>query len=311
MRPKSRPIDREKLPKERKPAWLKVRAPSGENFAKIKQLRRSKGLATVCEEANCPNLGECWGGGTATFMVMGDTCTRGCKFCNVKSGNPQGALDIFEPKKLADAVENMGLSYVVLTMVDRDDLEDGGAEHVERCVETTLDRCPDLKVEVLMGDFRGLKPSLQRIAHGRTHVLAHNVETVERLTPTVRDRRSGYRQSLEALQYLKSEAKDKLTKSSIMLGLGETDEEVDQTLVDLREHDVDIVTLGQYLQPSARHLAVEEYVPPAVFDRWRERAEELGFLFCASGPLVRSSYKAGELFAERWLRERDRASASS
>lgn len=306
MRPKT-PADRsDLLPKERKPEWLKVRAPSGESFARIKALKREQGLKTVCEEANCPNLAECWSGGTATFMVMGDTCTRGCRFCNVKSGNPRGWLDADEPQKLSQAVSEMRLGYVVITMVDRDDLEDGGAAHVVRCCEALAERMPDLKIEVLMGDFRGQAAAHAAVAQSPAHVLAHNIETVRRLTPDVRDRaRSSYEQSLQALRDLKAGAKEKLTKSSIMLGLGEEDSEVDEALQDLRAAGVDIVTLGQYLQPSPRHLPVSAWVPPAQFDRWRDRALELGFLFCASGPLVRSSYKAGELFAERWLRAKE------
>jgi len=291
----------------RKPAWLKVRAPSGETFAKIKAMRKNLALSTVCEEARCPNIGECWAGGTATFMVMGDTCTRKCRFCNVKTGNPKGWLDHDEPRKLADAVAAMDLGYVVLTMVDRDDLADGGAAHVNACVEAVTEACPKLKVELLAGDFRADRELIGSLSGGGSHVLAHNVECVERLTRTVRDGKCGYRQSLRALQLMKELAPTKLTKSSIMLGLGETDDEVRRTLRDLRDVQVDIVTLGQYLQPSARHLPVAEYVTPETFHSWRLVAEEMGFLFCASGPLVRSSYKAGELFTERYLRERDAA----
>ena len=288
----------------RKPAWLKVRAPSGETFAKIKAMRKNLALSTVCEEARCPNIGECWAGGTATFMVMGDTCTRKCRFCNVKTGNPKGWLDHDEPRKLADAVAAMDLGYVVLTMVDRDDLADGGAAHVNACVEAVTEACPKLKVELLAGDFRADRELIGSLSGGGSHVLAHNVECVERLTRTVRDGKCGYRR---ALQLMKELAPTKLTKSSIMLGLGETDDEVRRTLRDLRDVQVDIVTLGQYLQPSARHLPVAEYVTPETFHSWRLVAEEMGFLFCASGPLVRSSYKAGELFTERYLRERDAA----
>lgn len=271
-------------------------------------MRQNLSLATVCEEARCPNIGECWAGGTATFMVMGDTCTRKCRFCNVKTGNPKGWLDHEEPRKLANAVGAMDLGYVVLTMVDRDDLDDGGAAHVNACVDAVLDVCPDLKVELLAGDFRADPALVGALATGRAHVLAHNVECVERLTKTVRDGKCGYRQSLKSLELMKRLAPaGKLTKSSIMLGFGETDDEVRATLRDLRDVGVDVVTLGQYLQPSARHLPVAEYVSPEVFQSWKLVAEEMGFLFCASGPLVRSSYKAGELFTEKYLRERDEA----
>jgi len=290
----------------RKPSWLKVRAAGGETHAWIKSLRREGGLATVCEEARCPNLAECWSGGTATFMVLGDTCTRGCRFCNVKTGNPRGRLDEEEPRKVADVVRRLDLSYVVLTMVDRDDLDDGGAAHVVRCVNAVKAWSQDIKVEILMGDFRARRASLAPLARSAAEVLAHNVETVEDLTSRVRDSRCGYGQSLDALAILKEEAPHKLTKSSIMLGLGETDQALRRTLRDLRSVGVDILTLGQYLRPSPRHLPVVEYVPPETFEQWKEEALAMGFLFCASAPLVRSSYKAGEMFAERWLRDRER-----
>lgn len=293
-------------PPSRKPDWLKVRAPSGEEFVRLKNLRKGLKLATVCEEARCPNIGECWGGGTATFMILGDTCTRACRFCNVKTGNPRGRVDADEPAHLADAVSTMKLGYVVLTMVDRDDLPDGGASHVRACVDAVKEASPDIKIELLMGDFRARPESLRSLATSAADVLAHNVETVRELTRRVRDGKSGYDQSLTALRLLKEAAPEKLTKSSIMLGLGETDDQVTACLEDLRGEGVDIVTLGQYLRPSPRHLEVVTYVPPATFDAWQKKAEAMGFLFCASGPLVRSSYKAGELFAERWLRERDR-----
>ncbi len=295
-------------PKERKPEWLKVPAPHGETYARIKELRKDLRLATVCEEARCPNLGECWNHGTATFMVLGDTCTRACRFCNVKTGKPAGRLDHEEPFNLAHAVKTMGLSYVVITMVDRDDLPDGGAGHVVTCLEAVHFASPDTKIEVLAGDFRADAKLLRKLADSPASVLAHNVETVQRLTRSVRDAKSGYEQSLRSLTELKRLAPSKLTKSSIMLGLGETDDEVRATLVDLRRAEVEIVTLGQYLQPTPRHLPVVEYLPPARFEAWQKEAQALGFLFCASGPLVRSSYKAGELFTERWLRERDRRS---
>lgn len=297
-------------PENRKPPWLKVRAPSGESYARIKGLRRDLQLATVCEEARCPNLAECWAAGTATFMVLGDTCTRACRFCNVKTGNPRGALDRDEPAKLALAVRTMNLSYTVLTMVDRDDLPDGGADHVNRCVDAVARACPDLKIEILAGDFRAMEAPLASLAQGRAHVLAHNIETVEELTRRVRDGKSGYAQSLRALEILKAAAPDKLTKSSIMLGLGETDAQVRKAMGDLLARGVDILTFGQYLQPTPKHLPVASYVHPDAFARWKEEAESMGFLFCASGPLVRSSYKAGEMFANRWLRARDLARAA-
>ncbi len=295
----------------RKPPWLKVRAPSGETFVQLKNMRKDLRLATVCEEARCPNIAECWAGGTATFMVLGDVCTRKCRFCNVKTGNPRGAVDQQEPQKLAEAVAAMDLGYVVLTMVDRDDLADGGAGHVNACVEHVRAACPQLKVELLAGDFRADPSLIRALAEGDSHVLAHNVETVERLTSRVRDAKCGYRQSLRALELFKEHAPDKLTKSSIMLGLGETDGEIRQSLAELRAAGVDIVTLGQYLRPSPKHLPVEDYVTPEQFDSWRVVAEQMGFLFCASGPLVRSSYKAGELFTERYLRSQDAATGGA
>jgi lipoic acid synthetase len=288
----------------RKPEWLKVRAPSGESYARIQALRRTLRLATVCEEARCPNLGECWGAGTATFMLLGDTCTRACRFCNVKTGRPGGRTDPDEPKHLAEAVSALDLSYVVLTMVDRDDLPDGGAAHVRACVEAVARARPAIRIEVLMGDFQGREESLAAIAGSPASVLAHNVETVRSRTRRVRDPRSGYELSLAVLARLKSLAPGKLTKSSLMLGLGEREEEVRATLRELRASGVELLTLGQYLQPSPRHLPVLEFVPPQRFEAWREEALGMGFLHCSAGPLVRSSYKAGELFVESHFRAR-------
>lgn len=298
-------------PKPRKPAWLKVRAPSGETHALIKGLRRDLHLTTVCEEAKCPNIGECWAKGTATFMVLGDVCTRACRFCNVKTGRPGGRVDAAEPANLARAVRTMGLTYVVVTMVDRDDLPDGGAAHVAACAAAVKDAAPGIKVELLVGDFRARREDLRTVARSPADVLAHNVETVRALTRRVRDGKSSYDASLAALRLLKEEAPGKLTKSSVMLGLGESADEVRATLHDLRRAGVDLLTLGQYLQPTPKHLEVAEFVTPAAFDAWRIEAEAAGFLFCASGPLVRSSYRAGEMFAERWLRQRDGGGAAS
>lgn len=294
-------------PAGRKPEWLKVRLPGGANHDHIRSLRSELKLATVCEEARCPNVGECWSKGTATFMLLGDTCTRACRFCNVKTGNPGGRLDADEPAHLAQAVSAMKLSYIVLTMVDRDDLADGGAAHVARCVDAAIAAVPGLKVEVLTGDFRADRAALATVAASQASVLAHNVETTRALTRRVRDGKSSYDNTLEALRLYRELAPDKLTKSSIMLGLGESESEIEETLADLRGVGVDIVTLGQYLQPTGWHLPVAEFVHPDRFEHWRQRAEALGFRFCASGPLVRSSYRAGELFAEGWLRARDRA----
>lgn len=280
----------------RKPDWLRVKLPSGENYTKLKSISKSLKLATVCEEARCPNIGECWAGGTATFMVMGDTCTRGCRFCAVKTGNPQGWLDTEEPAKLADTVRDSHWEYIVLTSVDRDDLADGGASHFANCITAVKEASPDIITEVLIPDFQGEEAPLRTLLASNPDVVAQNIETVERLTHPVRDRRAGYQQTMTLLKRVKEWRPDIYTKSSIMLGLGETDEEVIACMKDLRAHDVDILTLGQYLQPTKKHLNVERYITPDEFDRWEELAVEMGFLYCASGPLVRSSYKAGEFF---------------
>lgn len=291
-------------PTRRKPEWLKIRAPGGDNYTVLKSRARNLRLATVCEEAQCPNIGECWGGGTATFMLMGDTCTRGCRFCAVNTAKRPPALDPEEPSNVAEAVASMGLSYVVLTSVNRDELPDGGAGHLADCLRAIKEASPDTLLEMLIPDFLGDEKALRTICHTPLAVLAHNVETVERLTTTVRDPRAGYHQSLDVLENAKRMAPDLMTKSSIMVGLGETEEEVHQTLQDLRDRGVDIVTLGQYLRPSSKHLPVVEYVHPDTFDRYAARARELGFGYVASGPLVRSSYRAGELYIERQLRAR-------
>ncbi|WP_435145344.1 lipoyl synthase [Halobaculum sp. P14] len=292
--------------RRRKPDWLKMQPPAGQRFTEIKSTLREHDLHTVCEEANCPNLGDCWSGrdgpGTATFMLMGDRCSRGCNFCDVATGGME-PLDPDEPANVADAVAEIGLDYVVLTSVDRDDLADGGSAHFAETIREIKRRDADTLVEVLIPDFGGDEAAVRRIIDAGPDVIAHNVETVDRLQWPVRDRRATYEQTLDVLEQVDRES-DIRTKTSIMLGLGEYDHEVYQTLRDLREVGVDIVTLGQYLQPSASHLDVTEYVHPDVFDTWRRVAEEeLGFLYCASGPMVRSSYKAGEFFVEALLRD--------
>ncbi len=287
-----------------KPEWLKVKAPGGVNYERIKQMMGELKLATVCQEARCPNIGECWSGGTATIMIMGDTCTRGCRFCNVKTGNPKGILDPLEPEKVAHSIAQMGLEYVVITTVDRDDLPDQGADHFSRTVQMIKEKDPKVIVEILAGDFRGDRKLIQQLTEAKPDVYAHNIETVERLTPFVRDRRAGYRQSLEVLKAVKEIDPTRFTKSSIMLGLGETDEEVQQALQDLRSVDCDVMTFGQYLQPTARHLKVIEYITPEKFAWWQKTAEDMGFLYVASGPLVRSSYRAGEFFMKAKIEKR-------
>ncbi len=282
--------------REPKPAWLKVRAPGGENYTRIKRTLRELDLYTVCEEARCPNVGECWTQGTATVMILGHTCTRGCRFCAVKTGNPRGAVDPREPEHVARALSQLGLRYVVLTMVDRDDLLDGGAAHVAETVSALKRRQPGLLVETLVGDFQGRRSSIETLQRGGPDVFAHNIEVTRALTPKIRDPRCSYDQSLAVLELAKSLAPERLTKSSIMVGLGETDDEVMQTMEDLRKARVDIVTLGQYLSPTSKHAPVVRYVEPEQFARYETHGRALGFDFVASGPLVRSSYHAAEAF---------------
>jgi lipoic acid synthetase len=284
-----------------------VRAPGGENYLRIKDLLSQLKVATVCQEARCPNMGECWGGGTATIMLMGEVCTRGCRFCNVKTGNPRGKIDNEEPEKVGWAIGQMGLEYVVLTSVDRDDLPDQGAEHFARTIENIKQNDSNVIVEVLTPDFRGERELVARLVQAKPDVFAHNVETVERLTKRVRDPRAGYRQSLRVLEMVKEIDPTRYTKSSIMLGLGEQKEEVIQTLKDLRAVGCDVVTFGQYLQPTQRHLKVEAFITPEEFKEWQEIAEGMGFLYVASGPLVRSSYRAGEFFMRGTIEKRRRA----
>jgi lipoic acid synthetase len=283
-------------PRERKPPWLKVKAPGGERYAHLKQTFRKLDLYTVCEEARCPNVGECWASGTATVMVLGHTCTRGCRFCAVTTGNPRGAVDPREPEHVARALSSLGLRYVVLTMVDRDDLIDGGAAHVAETVQRLKSYQPDLLVETLVGDFRGRLRDVDAVLAAEPDVFAHNVEVTRRLTPLIRDARCAYDLSLEVLRHAKKRAPTRFVKSSIMVGVGETDEEVVETMRDLRGVGVDVVTLGQYLRPSPKHAAVERYVEPERFDEWARIGAELGFGYVASGPLVRSSYHAAEAF---------------
>jgi lipoyl synthase len=277
---------------ERKPPWLKARAPGGAGFQGVRSLVREHRLATVCEEAKCPNIGECWNAGTATIMLMGAVCTRACRFCSVDTGNPHGWLDAEEPENAARSVELMRLKYVVLTSVDRDDLADGGAAHYAACVRAIKRRNPHTAVEALTPDFRGVPADVATVVDSGIEVFAQNIETVRRLTHPVRDPRAGYEQTLAVLARAKQHRPAVLTKSSLMLGLGESDAEIGATLADLRRAGVDIVTLGQYLRPTLNHLAVARFVTPQEFDRYREQALALGFLECVSGPLVRSSYRA-------------------
>lgn len=287
-----------------KPAWLKVRLPRGEGYERVKGIVKGLQLSTVCEEARCPNIAECWGGGTATVMLMGEVCTRACRFCHVKVGAPP-PLDEAEPQRLADAVREMGLEYIVVTSVNRDELPDGGAGHFAAAIAALKRESPKTTVEVLIPDFQGHQQDLATVAQARPHVIAHNVETVERLTPAVRDRRATYRQSLGVLEYLKQRPEKPYTKTSVMVGLGETDAELEQTFRDLRGVGVDVLTLGQYLQPSQYHLRVERFVTPEQFAGYQQLAQAMGFLYVAAGPLVRSSYRAAEFFL-KGLMERER-----
>jgi lipoic acid synthetase len=275
-----------------KPPWLKARAPSGAGFEAVKGIVREHRLATVCEEAKCPNIGECWNAGTATIMLMGAVCTRACRFCAVDTGNPRGWLDPAEPDNAAQTVALMQLKYVVLTSVDRDDLPDGGAAHYAACVRAIKRRNPRTAVEALTPDFQGDRAAVETVVDSGLEVFAQNVETVRRLTHPVRDPRAGYEQTLAVLAHAKRHAPRVLTKTSLMLGLGEREEELRQTLDELRAAGVDILTLGQYLRPTLQHLPVERFVMPEEFDRYRGWALERGFLECVSGPLVRSSYRA-------------------
>jgi lipoyl synthase len=287
-----------------KPDWLKIRPPCGK-FSEVKAAL--SGMHTVCEEANCPNLSECWSSGTATFIVLGDTCTRGCKFCAVKSGNPKGILDSSEPKRLATSVMQLhnlsGINYIVITSVDRDDLPDLGASHFARCVSEVKKAVPGILVEVLTPDFQGREDLIKIVVQAGPDVFGHNLETVTRLQSSVRDWRATYSQSLSVLSAVKKLAPKMLTKSSLMLGLGETEVEIVAAMKDLREKGVDILTLGQYLQPSSAHLKIAEYVPPEKFNKLKLKGLDLGFAHVEAGPFVRSSYRAGEFFVKKMVKK--------
>ena len=292
---KHRPERRENASAQ-KPPWLKARFPSGVGYERVKSIVTEHRLATVCEESMCPNIGECWASGTATIMLMGAVCTRSCQFCAVDTGNPQGWLDAEEVEHSADSVELMNLKYVVLTSVDRDDLNDGGAGHYAACIRAIKRRCPQTAVEALTPDFCGRKADIETVLNSGLDVFAQNVETVERLTHPVRDPRASYQQSLDVLKFAKSYRPDVLTKTSLMLGLGETDDEIRVALKDFKNADIDIVTFGQYLRPTPNHLPVERFVTPEAFETYRQWGLELGFLEVVAGPLVRSSYRADRVF---------------
>jgi lipoic acid synthetase len=279
-----------------KPAWLRVRMPAGRGYATVLHNVREHGLSTVCEESMCPNIGECWNNGTATIMVMGSVCTRACRFCAVDTGNPRGWLDSDEPENTARSVELMALKYIVLTSVDRDDLPDGGASHYAECIRAVKKRTPATAIEALTPDFNGCERDVETVVSAGPDVFAQNLETVCRLTQPVRDPRAGYQQTLAVLSVAKKLRPELITKTSLMLGLGETDEEILAAMEDLRQRDVDILTLGQYLRPTLNHLPVARYVPPGEFNSYRELGLSLGFLEVVAGPLVRSSYRADRTF---------------
>ena len=281
-----------KIPAEKKPDWIRVRASFDPKYGVVKKQVESKKLNTVCEEAMCPNISECWSSGTATFMLMGSVCTRACKFCSVDTGNPNGWLDKDEPEKTAAAVSIMDLKYVVLTSVNRDDLPDGGAQHYANTVKAIKERNPSTAVEALTPDFKGLRNSVEILVNSGIEVFAQNLETVERLTHPVRDPRAGYQQTLDVLKKAKELNKNVLTKTSLILGLGEQTDEIEKTMDDLLDHKVDILTLGQYLRPTLNHLPVHKWVTPEEFNMYRKIGIQKGFLEVVAGPMVRSSYRA-------------------
>ncbi|MFT4519142.1 MAG: lipoic acid synthetase [Halioglobus sp.] len=282
----------------KKPDWLRIRVRGGATYNKVQAIVHEHKLATVCEEAKCPNMSECWTSGTATIMLMGDVCTRACRFCAVNTGNPNGALDEDEPDNTARSVQLMGLKYVVLTSVNRDDLPDGGAGHYARCVQRVKEENPETAVEALTPDFLGVLADVEAVVDSGIEVFAQNIETVKRLTHPVRDPRATYQQTLDVLTHAKKYRPHVLTKTSLMLGLGETEEEILACMDDLRTAKVDILTLGQYLQPTVNHLPIERYVTPEEFEKYRQWGLEKDFLEVVSGVLVRSSYRAEQVLAK-------------
>ena len=287
--------DSEPMVRGDKPKWLRAKMPSGSGYSSTRKIVHEHRLSTVCEESMCPNIGECWNAGTATIMVMGSVCTRACRFCAVDTGNPKGWLDAEEPRNSAKAVQLMGLEYVVITSVDRDDLADGGASHYAECVREIKKMNPNTAVEALTPDFNGVQEHVELVVDSGLEVFAQNVETVKRLTHPVRDPRASYEQTIEVLRHAKAHRADVLTKTSLMLGLGERDNELMRAMDDLRDANVDILTLGQYLRPTPNHLAVERYVTPSEFETYRAEGLDKGFVEVVAGPMVRSSYRAEQV----------------
>ena len=283
------------IPIERKPTWLRVKSQNSSKYRELKSIVSDKKLHTVCEEAMCPNIQECWSHGTATFMLLGSVCTRACRFCAVDTGNPKGILDKDEPNKVANSIAHMNLKYAVLTSVNRDDLIDGGAEHFSHTIQAIKEKAPEVIVEALVPDFLGNKKSIEVLLNSKLEVFAQNIETVSRLTKRVRDPRAGYDQTLEVLSYTKQYSPSVITKTSLMFGLGETQEEILKTFDDIRETGVDVLTLGQYMRPTVNHLPVEKWYTPEEFEYFKDLAIEIGFLEVASGPMVRSSYRADRI----------------
>lgn len=290
-----KPNPNKHIPIERKPTWLRVKSQNSSKYRELKSIVSEKKLHTVCEEAMCPNIQECWSHGTATFMLLGSVCTRACRFCAVDTGNPKGSLDKDEPIKVASSIAHMNLKYAVLTSVNRDDLRDGGAEHFSHTIQAIKEKAPEVIVEALVPDFLGNKQSIEILLNSKLEVFAQNLETVSRLTKRVRDPRAGYDQTLEVLSYAKQHSTSVITKTSLMFGLGETEEEILKTFDDIRRTGVDVLTLGQYMRPTVNHLPVEKWYTPEEFEYFKDLAIGMGFLEVASGPMVRSSYRADRI----------------
>ena len=291
MKPNSNKL----IPIERKPTWLKVKSQNSRKFKELKRIVSVKKLHTVCEEAMCPNIQECWSHGTATFMLLGSVCTRACKFCAVDTGNPKGKLDKEEPMKVANSIANMDLKYAVLTSVNRDDLNDGGAGHFSHTIRAIKEKAPEVIIEALVPDFLGNTESIEILLDSNLEVFAQNLETVRRLTKRVRDPRAGYDQTLKVLSHAKQNSQKIITKTSLMFGLGETKEEILVAFEDIKKAGVDVLTLGQYMRPTINHLPVEKWYTPEEFEYFKKLAIEIGFLEVASGPMVRSSYRADRI----------------